>query len=57
MTDYRPVSTGLEKTLYFFGGMIGLTLPQSDPSHLPEPSMFIFSGLPSTTVLMAIFML
>ena len=34
-----------------------MTAPQSADSHLPEESMFIFSGLPWTTVLTAIFML
>jgi len=41
---------------YFLGGVMGLMLPQSADSHLPEASMVIFSGLPLTVVVVFIFM-
>ena len=37
------------------GYFLGLTLPQSADSHLPEASMFIFSALPLAVVVVAIF--
>ena len=45
--DFRRGEPDRVSSDYFFGGIaIGLMLPQSEPSHLPPPSMFIFSGLP-----------
>lgn len=35
---------------YLFGIARGFTAPQSADNHLPDPSMFIFSGLPCTEV-------
>ncbi len=55
----KPAMTavGLAAGYFFAGGAIGLMLPQSEPSHLPPPSMFIFSGLPRDSEVTTIFML
>ena len=49
-----PASAGKTKEANHFFGWIGLTLPQSAPSHLPVPSTVMVSGWPLDLVVIVV---
>ena len=49
-------SWALVRSACFLGTANGLIAPQSADSHLPEPSIVIFSGLPLTVLVVTLFM-